>query len=72
MLILLDIDGVLVPANSWRKPEFMDDGFPAFNSRAVKALQHILSVTNASVMLTTSHKIKYDVSQWGKLFKERN
>jgi hypothetical protein len=28
MLILLDIDGVWVPANSWKKPEFMDDVFP--------------------------------------------
>ena len=31
MLVLLDIDGVMVPANSWKKPEFMDDGFPMFN-----------------------------------------
>ena len=71
MLILLDIDGVLVPANSWRKPEFMDDGFPVFNSRSVKALQRILSETNASVLLTTSHKTKYNVSQWRELLKSR-
>lgn len=71
MLILLDIDGVLVPANSWREPEFMADGFPMFNSRSVKALQRILSETNASVLLTTSHKTKYNVAQWRDLLKSR-
>ncbi|MFB0499235.1 HAD domain-containing protein [Mucilaginibacter sp. Mucisp84] len=71
MLILLDIDGVLVPANSWKKPEFMPDGFPVFNSRAVKALQHIIAETNASVILTTSHKSKYKVAEWKDLLKTR-
>lgn len=71
MLILLDIDGVLVPAGSWRKPEFMPDGFPMFNSKSVEAFQRILSATNASVILTTSHKTKYNVSQWKELLKSR-
>ncbi|MDB5156103.1 MAG: hypothetical protein JWR50_810 [Mucilaginibacter sp.] len=71
MLILLDIDGVLVSANSWKKPEFMEDGFPMFNARSVKALQRILSETNASVLLTTSHKSKYKVAQWKDLLKSR-
>ena len=71
MLILLDIDGVLVPANSWKKPEFMEDGFPMFSSKPVKALQRILAETNASVLLTTSHKSKYNVAQWKGLLKSR-
>lgn len=71
MLILLDIDGVMVPANSWKKPEFLDDGFPTFNLRSVKALQKILSETDASILLTTSHKTKYKVSQWRDLLKSR-
>jgi len=71
MLILLDIDGVLVPANSWKKPEFMDDGFPVFNLKSVNALQRIISTTNASVLLTTSHKTKYNISQWEDLLKSR-
>jgi hypothetical protein len=71
MLILLDIDGVLVPANSWRKPEFMEDGFPVFNLKSVKALQRIISETDASVLLTTSHKTKYKISQWKNILKSR-
>jgi len=71
MLILLDIDGILLPANSWEKPEIKEDGFPFFNLRSVKALQRILSETNATVMLTTKHKSKYNASQWKFLLKAR-
>lgn len=71
MLILLDIDGVMVPANSWKKPEFLADGFPVFNSKSVKALQKIISETDASLLLTTSHKSKYSISQWRNIFKSR-
>lgn len=71
MLILLDIDGVMLPANSWEKPEFMEDGFPTFNLRSVNALQRILSETNATIVLTTSHKTKYNVAKWKSLLKSR-
>jgi hypothetical protein len=71
MLILLDIDGVMVPANSWKKPEFLGDGFPVFSPRSVKALQRVLSKTNASILLTTSHKEKYSLSAWRELLKLR-
>ncbi|HEY5327593.1 MAG TPA: HAD domain-containing protein [Mucilaginibacter sp.] len=71
MLILLDIDGVMVPANSWKKPEFHEDGFPMFNSRSVRALQKIISETGASLLLTTSHKSRYNIAQWRNIFKSR-
>jgi 16S rRNA C1402 (ribose-2'-O) methylase RsmI len=71
MLILLDIDGVMVPANSWKKPEFHDDGFPMFSVKSVHALQKIISETNATVLLTTSHKAKYSLSKWRDIFKSR-
>ena len=31
MLLYLDIDGVMVPANSWRKPEILEDGLRSCN-----------------------------------------
>ena len=71
MLILLDIDGVMVPANSWKKPEFHDDGFPMFSLKSIQALQKIISETNATVLLTTSHKAKYTLSHWSNIFKSR-
>lgn len=71
MLILLDIDGVMVPANSWKKPEFLEDGFPAFSTKSAKALQRIINETNACIVLTTSHKAKYTISQWNEIFTIR-
>ncbi|HVS94045.1 MAG TPA: HAD domain-containing protein [Mucilaginibacter sp.] len=71
MRILLDIDGVMVPANSWRQPEMHSDGFPVFSPRAVDALKRILAETNASILLTTSHKSKYTPAQWKNLLSAR-
>ncbi|UUW08679.1 HAD domain-containing protein [Flavobacterium plurextorum] len=72
MLIFLDIDGVMVPGNSWKRPEFLNDGFPEFSPRAVKALQKIISETSADIILTTSHKSKYDLIEWKSIFKKRD
>lgn len=71
MLLLLDIDGVMVPANSWKKPEFLNDGFPAFSKNAIEALQRIIAEMNAQIMLTTSHKSKYSLQQWSTIFEVR-
>lgn len=71
MLILLDIDGVMVPANSWRKPDFLNDGFPAFSIGATKALRKLISETSADILLTTSHKSKYSLQEWKKIFEIR-
>lgn len=72
MLILLDIDGVMVPGTSWKRPEFLSDGFPMFSFKAIKALERILKETGASILLTTSHKSKYDSSHWNEIFRNRD
>lgn len=71
MLILLDIDGVMVSGASWRKPEILEDGFPAFGANAIKALQKIISKTGANIVLTTSHKLSYTIPEWHAIFKCR-
>ncbi|KLT71177.1 HAD domain-containing protein [Flavobacterium sp. ABG] len=71
MLIFLDIDGVMAPANSWKRPEFLSDGFPAFSHRATQALQRIISETSADIVLTTSHKSNYSVEEWKNIFAIR-
>lgn len=72
MLVYLDIDGVMVPANSWRRPEILEDGFPNFSPMAIKALNRIISYSSADIVLTTSHKCKYSLNQWKAIFKRRN
>ena len=71
MLILLDIDGVMVPASSWKRPEMMDDGFPRFSRKATDSLRKIISEAGASIVLTTSHKSRYDLKKWEHIFSNR-
>jgi 16S rRNA C1402 (ribose-2'-O) methylase RsmI len=72
MLLYLDVDGVMVPANSWRKPEILEDGFPEFSPNAVRSLKRIISHSSANIVLTTSHKHKYTLKEWNTIFKRRN
>lgn len=67
----MDIDGVMVPAKAWKAPELGIDGFPNFSKKAVSGLNKILSNTNASLLLTTSHKSKYSINTWKQIFADR-
>lgn len=72
MQIFLDIDGVMMPAKAWKSPELLADGFPAFSSRAVAALNQILLASeDCSIMLTTSHKSNYSLEEWKGIFERR-
>lgn len=71
MLILLDIDGVMIPAASWKPTPVLDDGFPQFSAKAVSSLNHILNETQASIVLTTSHKSRFSIIEWKNIFKTR-
>lgn len=71
MQIFLDIDGVMVPSNSWKPPQFLPDGFADFSPKAVTALKRILKDTNASLVLTSSHKSRHSVRDWKKIFDIR-
>lgn len=71
MLILLDIDGVMVPTTSWKPTEILSDGFANFSARAITNLQTIIYNTGASILLTTSHKSRYSNSEWEEIFKRR-
>lgn len=70
MIIFLDIDGVMVPAKSWKRPELMDDNFPAFSFRAVAALTFLLR-RGATILLTTSHKSSFSIDEWKSIFAKR-
>lgn len=72
LLLLLDIDGVMIAANSWRRPEILADGFTEFNTNAVMALNKVLTNVEVEVVLTTSHKFKFTLNEWLDIFKARN
>lgn len=71
MWIFLDIDGVMVPAKSWKNPELLDDGFPAFSKKAVNVLQSLIS-EDVTMILTTSHKMRFSIEQWKSIFQKRS
>ncbi len=70
MLFFLDIDGVMVPAKGWKSPEFLNDGFSAFSSKATRALQSLIS-EEVTIVLTTSHKSKFSNEEWKNIFRNR-
>jgi hypothetical protein len=70
MLIFLDIDGVMVPAKSWKSPELLNDGFAAFSSKATHVLEHLVSGSN-TIILTTSHKSNFNIEEWKNIFRNR-
>ena len=71
MLIILDIDGVMVTTPPWERQEIMADGFPRFSDSAVESLSRILSETGASIVLSTSHQSKFNITEWKEIFKNR-
>lgn len=71
MLLLLDIDGVMVQAASWKKVEFHPDGFFQFLPHAINNLREIISETGASIVLTSSHKSTYSLQEWENIFHNR-
>jgi len=71
MTILLDLDGVLVTTPSWKPTEQLSDGFMKFNETAAENLAIVFKETNASIILTTTHRINYDEAKWKEIFKTR-
>ena len=63
MKILLDIDGVMNKAASWRTSDVFE-----FDHIAVESLKRIILETGATIILTTSHKHNYTLDEWCKVF----
>lgn len=71
MKLLLDIDGVMVQAASWKRVELLDDGFYEFMPKAISGLKEIISTTGASIVITSSHKSTYSIVEWKEIFHKR-
>lgn len=72
MKILLDIDGVMIPARPWQSYNHGPDGFGVFSHGAIKGLNEILKASNGpEIILTTSHKLLFSLEEWRNIFKVR-
>jgi len=71
MIIFLDIDGVMVHANPHRRVELEEDGFYKFNEIAVRILQSTVYSTKDKIILSSSHRFKYNIDEWKEIFERR-
>lgn len=72
MKILLDIDGVMIPAQPWRPHEIAPDGFGLFGKMAVENLNKIIEAANEpEIILSTSYKHSFSLPQWKHILAHR-
>ena len=71
MKIFLDIDGVMVHANPHKIVEMEEDGFYKFNRQAVEILKSIVYTSKDELILSTSHRFRFNIKQWKKIFEYR-
>ncbi len=71
MVYFLDIDGVMVHANPHRKVELEEDGFYKFSELAIAAIQAVFNPSCDEIILSSSHRYKYSLKQWKRIFERR-
>ncbi|PUZ25761.1 hypothetical protein DCC81_15975 [Chitinophaga parva] len=70
-VILLDIDGVMITAVSWRPVSLQGDEFYAFSPVAQQWLDWLMTQCNAHIILTSNHRSRYSNEAWLQLFRGR-
>ncbi len=71
MKLFLDIDGVMVHANPYKKVDMEEDGFYKFSIDAINAINSI-DYSNIEVILSTSHRFRFSIQEWKEIFHRRN
>ncbi|HCM33458.1 MAG TPA: hypothetical protein DF603_04810 [Chryseobacterium sp.] len=71
MKVFLDIDGVMVHANPYKKVDMEEDGFYKFNKNAVDAINSI-DYKEIGIILSTSHRFRFNIQAWKNIFSRRN
>ena len=61
----------MVHANPQKSVELEEDGFYKFNSIAVEVLNSIILKTKDELILSTSHRFRFNLIQWKEIFKSR-
>lgn len=69
--ILLDFDGVMIPAKNWQPVPMSHDGFLEFSFKAMQQLDWLLMRTGATIVLTTTHRKVLDITKWKSIFSNR-
>jgi hypothetical protein len=71
MKFFLDIDGVMVHGNPHKCVEMEADGFYKFSAISVEILKSLIYKTKDELILSTTHRFRFDIKQWKEIFKNR-
>lgn len=71
MKLFLDIDGVMVHANPYKKVDMEENGFYKFSIDAIDAINSI-DYSHIEVVLSTSHRFIFSIQKWKGIFYRRN
>lgn len=61
----------MVTVPSWKPVPLMDDEFFEFDQIACINLSKIISITNAEIVLSSTHRINYFRNEWVEIFRTR-
>lgn len=61
----------MVHANPHRRVELENDGFYKFNPLAVEILNSMIDEIDDELILSTSHRFRFDIPEWEDIFRSR-
>lgn len=70
MKIFLDIDGVMVHADSTKSLIIWADGFYHFSDEAVETLNNLLNGDD-EIIISSTHRFRYSNEEWNVMFNSR-
>jgi len=70
-IVILDLDGVLIPTYPWKPDKIHEDGYSDFNSICVTNLNRILKDTGYDIVLSSTRRKRVDIDTMNEYFKNR-
>src|SRR6478609_7143668 len=68
-VILLDLDGVMIPSKPWKANEILDDSFDMFKSQSVSKLNQLLKETGYDIVLSSARRYNHSIDEMNAFFK---
>lgn len=70
-IILLDLDGVMIPTKPWESDTLLEDGFAEFKKKSVDKLNEYLDSTKYDIVLTSARRYSVEIEVMNEYFKTR-
>lgn len=70
-ILLLDLDGVLIPFVPWVPDKLHEDGYSDFDPKCVENLNKLLDKTGFDIVLSSTRRLQVDIDQMNTYFERR-